>query len=71
MLIVAGSAAGSLWHGADLYAKAPGPKRLVLIDGATHMDLYDGPRVDEVVGELSPFFDRNLVSSSATAPVGV
>ena len=69
VLIVAGSEAGSLWHSADLYAKAPGPKRLVVIDGATHMDLYDGARVDEVVDTLSPFFERNLVS--ATTPVGV
>ncbi len=50
---------GSLWHSAELYANAPGPKQLVVIDGATHMDLYDY-RVDEVVGHLSPFFVSNL-----------
>ncbi len=60
LLVVAGSEAGSLWHSAELYAKARGNKELVVIDGATHMDLYDGPRVDEVLGHLSPFFADNL-----------
>jgi fermentation-respiration switch protein FrsA (DUF1100 family) len=60
LLVIAGTEAGSLWHSQELYAKAPGPKELVLIDGATHMDLYDGPRVVEVVAALSPFFAENL-----------
>lgn len=59
LLVIAGSKAESLWHSAELYAKAPGPKELVEIDGATHMDLYDH-RVDEVVGHLSPFFVNHL-----------
>ncbi len=59
LLVIAGSEANSLWHSAELYAKAPGPKQLVVIDGATHMDLYDY-RVDEVLGHLSPFFVQNL-----------
>jgi uncharacterized protein len=66
---MAGSEASSLWHSADLYAKAPGPRNLVLIDGATHMDLYDGAGADEVAVELSPFFERNPVASTAAAPV--
>jgi fermentation-respiration switch protein FrsA (DUF1100 family) len=60
LLVIAGSEAGSLWHSQELYAKAPGPKELVVIDGATHMDLYDGPRVEEVVAALSPFFAKSL-----------
>lgn len=59
LLVIAGSEANSLWHSAELYAKAPGTKQLVVIDGATHMDLYDY-RVDEVLGHLSPFFVNNL-----------
>jgi uncharacterized protein len=59
LLVIAGSEANSLWHSQELHAKAPGPKELVVIDGATHMDLYDY-RVDEVVGHLSPFFVSNL-----------
>ena len=30
------------------------------------MDLYDGPRVDEVLGHLSPFFAENLGDPRAT-----
>jgi fermentation-respiration switch protein FrsA (DUF1100 family) len=60
LLVVAGSDAGSLWHSKELYAKAPGPKELVLIKGATHMDLYDGERVDEVMKRLAPFYQKNL-----------
>ncbi len=66
LLVIAGSEAGSLWHSAELYAKAPGTKELVVIDGATHMDLYDGRRVEEVLGHLSPFFAENLGDPRAT-----
>lgn len=61
LLVVAGSAAGSLWHSKALYAKASGPKELAVIDGATHMDLYDGKGVDLAMNKLSPFFKRNLM----------
>lgn len=39
---MAGTRAGSLWQSKELHSYAAGPKELVLIDGATHMDLYDG-----------------------------
>ncbi|MBF6949297.1 alpha/beta hydrolase, partial [Acinetobacter baumannii] len=42
LMIIAGSEAGSLWHSEELYKKATGDKELFIIDGATHMDLYDG-----------------------------
>lgn len=60
LLVVAGSEAGSLWHSRELYAKAAGPKELFIVKGATHMDLYDGERVGQVVGKLGPFFKTNL-----------
>ncbi len=60
VLIVAGSEAGSLWHSQGLHAKAAGPKELFIIDGATHMDLYDGKGVDLAMTKLSPFFKSNL-----------
>jgi hypothetical protein len=43
LLVIAGSQAGSLWHSEELYAKAPGPKELFLIEGAGHMDLNRRP----------------------------
>lgn len=60
LMIVAGSEAGSLWHSQELHAKAAGPKELSIIDGATHMDLYDGNGVDLAMNKLSPFFKQNL-----------
>jgi uncharacterized protein len=63
LMIIAGSAAGSLWHSQELHAKAAGPKELVVIDGATHMDLYDGEGVGLAMARLSPFFKRTLAGS--------
>lgn len=60
LMIVAGSKAGSLWHSQELHAKAAGPKELIIIDGATHMDLYDGEGANIVMKKLSPFFARTL-----------
>jgi uncharacterized protein len=61
LLVVAGSAAGSLWHSQELHARAASAaKELVIIDGATHMDLYDGKGAELAANKLSPFFSRNL-----------
>jgi fermentation-respiration switch protein FrsA (DUF1100 family) len=60
VMIIAGSKAGSLWHSQELFAKAPGPKELFLVEGATHMDLYDGDGVGVAMGKLAPFFTRQL-----------
>jgi uncharacterized protein len=60
LLVIAGREAGSLWHSQELHAKAAGPKELIIIDGATHMDLYDGPGVGRAMDKLWPFFKRNL-----------
>jgi fermentation-respiration switch protein FrsA (DUF1100 family) len=60
VLIVAGSAAGSLWHSKELHAKAPGPKELAIVDGATHMDLYDRDAQKVASTHLAPFFKRAL-----------
>ena len=60
LLVVAGSEAGSLWHSHELHAKAPGPKELFIVNGATHMDLYDGDGVGRAMSKLSPFFKGNL-----------
>lgn len=60
LMIVAGSEAGSLWHSRDLHARAAGPKELFVIEGATHMDLYDGEGADLAMQRLAPFFERSL-----------
>jgi fermentation-respiration switch protein FrsA (DUF1100 family) len=60
LLVIAGSAAGSLWPSQELHARANGQKELFIIDGATHMDLYAGEHVERAINKLSPFFKRNL-----------
>lgn len=60
LLMVAGSEAGSLWHSRELHAKAAGPKELFIVDGATHMDLYDGQGADVALAQLAPFYTRTL-----------
>ncbi len=63
LLIVAGSAAGSLWHSTELHGRARGPKRLVVVGGATHTDFYDVPEyVERAVSEAAPFFGEHLVA---------
>ncbi|TDH22694.1 alpha/beta hydrolase [Mycobacteroides franklinii] len=61
VLIVAGSEAGSLWASTELHARVRSDKKLVVVDGATHMDFYDVPKyVDLAVGQAVPFFRTNL-----------
>jgi fermentation-respiration switch protein FrsA (DUF1100 family) len=61
ILIVAGSEAGSLWHSTELHGRARSPKKLVVVDGGTHMDFYDVPAyVDRAVAEAVPFFETHL-----------
>lgn len=60
LLVIAGSEAGSLWHSQELHARAAGPKELLIIDGATHMDLYDGKGADLAASKLAPFFKNSL-----------
>ena len=60
-LFIAGSAAGSLWHSQQAFQKAQGDKELFIVEGATHMTLYDGKaHVAAAIGKLSPFFKRTL-----------
>ncbi len=60
--IVAGSVAGSKWMSDDLYARAASSdKTFHVVEGANHMDLYDGAKfVDEAVSVLAPFFQEKL-----------
>lgn len=60
LMVVAGTKAGSLWHSQELHARAAGPRELFLVDGATHMDLYDGPGAAVAASKLIPFFQRTL-----------
>lgn len=63
LFIIAGSEAGSKWMSDDLYARtASQNKKFYVVEGANHMDLYDGAKfVHEAVAQLAPFFSQNLI----------
>lgn len=67
LLIVAGSKAGSKWMSDDLLERAASDdKNMHVVEGANHMDLYDGDAyVDEAVSVLAPFFTRTLTKKGA------
>ncbi|MGE0847543.1 MAG: alpha/beta hydrolase [Flavobacteriaceae bacterium] len=67
LMIVAGSAAGSKWMSDDLLARAASKdKSLHVVEGANHMELYDGEGyVDEAVSVLAPFFEGKLGATPA------
>lgn len=59
LLLIAGTNADTRPHSEAAYEKAAEPKELYLIEGASHVDLYD-KRVDEVMPKLVEFFGENL-----------
>lgn len=61
LLMIAGSKADTKYFSDEAIAKAAEPKELFVVDGASHIDLYD---VDEfvtpAVAKLEEFFGKNL-----------
>jgi hypothetical protein len=61
LLVIAGSKADTLFWSREVYEKAREPKELHVIEGATHIDLYDRPQfVAPAVAKLAEFFGRRL-----------
>ena len=63
LLMVAGTAADSLYMTEDAFAKATGAKHkeLFKIEGATHIETYWVPKyVDAAMGKLAPFYSQTL-----------
>lgn len=61
VLVIVGSKAGSRWQSEEVFPRIKSPKELVVIDGATHMDLYDVPKyVKQVSEKMGTFFGKNL-----------
>ena len=60
LMIVGGKADTRFWSD-EVYAKAKEPKELFVVDGATHIDMYDKPQfVGPAVAKLKAFFEKNL-----------
>jgi hypothetical protein len=61
LLLIAGSKADTLFWSKDVMEKAREPKELFIVEGATHIDMYDKPQyVTPAVAKLKEFFDKAL-----------
>lgn len=61
LLMIAGSEADTRYFSEEAIAKAAEPKELFIIDGATHVGLYDlDAEVTPAVAKLTEFFNANL-----------
>ncbi len=67
VLVIAGSRADTLFWSEDVIRKANEPKELYIVEGATHIDLYDRPQfVGPAVAKLAAFFGLHLGEGSPT-----
>jgi uncharacterized protein len=61
LLLIAGSKADTLFWSKEVMEKARQPKELFIVEGATHIDMYDRPQyVTPAVAKLKEFFDKAL-----------
>ncbi len=62
LLVIAGSEAGTRWLTEEIYQRAASVnKRMHIVEGATHIALYDQPQyVAEALSKLVPFFTASL-----------
>ena len=59
LLLIAGSIADTKVYSEQAFALSKGPKELFVIEGATHVALYDRPEyVDQAIAKLVPFFSK-------------
>jgi hypothetical protein len=59
--LLLGSKADTLFWSKDVMEKAREPKELFIVEGATHIDMYDKPQyVTPAVAKLKEFFDKAL-----------
>jgi fermentation-respiration switch protein FrsA (DUF1100 family) len=65
MLLIAGSKADTKLFSDQAYELSNGPKELFVVDGATHIAMYDVPEyVDQAVAKLAEFYSKNLADIS-------
>jgi fermentation-respiration switch protein FrsA (DUF1100 family) len=61
LLLIAGSEADTRYFSETAYENANAPKELMIIPGATHIDLYYAPEyVPQVAAKLIQFFGSQL-----------
>lgn len=61
LLMIIGSEADTAYFSGEVISEAGEPKEFFVIDGATHVDLYDKEEyVTPAIAKLADFFARNL-----------
>ena len=67
LLVIAGSKADTLFWSQEVFKKAKEPKELHIVEGATHIDMYDRPQfVTPAVAKLTAFFGRHLGNTAGS-----
>ena len=67
LLVIAGSKADTLFWSQEVYKKTKEPKELHIVEGATHIDMYDRPQfVTPAVAKLTAFFGRHLGNAAGS-----
>ena len=67
LLVIAGSKADTLFWSQEVHQKAKEPKELFVVEGATHIDLYDRPQfVMPAVAKLTAFFSQHLSTAGGS-----
>jgi fermentation-respiration switch protein FrsA (DUF1100 family) len=68
LLMVVGTRAVTAWMTAEAFQQAVGPKEVLWVEGASHVDLYDKQQyVGPAVEKLADFFARELGGIAAVA----
>lgn len=61
ILFIVGERAPSAYFSTDAYNKASEPKEVYIVQGASHVDLYDRPEyIKDSLKKLDDFFNKNL-----------
>ena len=61
VLMIVGSKADSVWNSEYVVKHTAGPSDLYVVEGATHVSLYDIPEhVDQAAAKLTEFYSENL-----------
>jgi hypothetical protein len=68
IMLIAGANAHSRYYSEDVYKMASGPKELVIVPGADHVDLYD--KINSIpFDRLTAFFAENLIEGAGNTTV--
>ena len=69
LMFIVGREAVTAWMAVEAFQKAVGPKEIVWMEGASHVDLYDKPEyVGPAIDKLTEFYLVNLRASEQWRP---